>query len=120
MYYDDPLAAAYMAREFGVEYYTYPDGSDKDDPINCDEFKDHGVCLSDNSTFYIHPDSLHIFNPRRGDLVYYHPIDLHELWCWSEWEPSDIHKSFSDIGDIIQRNDKPFFMPLESLDVVAV
>ena len=84
LYYDDPLAAAYMAREFGVEF-------EGDNYQSLTE-----SCYMANSKpkempFIVRPNSLHVFEPMEGDLFFN---------CSKEKKRK-----------IIQRNNKPFFWP---------
>lgn len=71
-YYADPLAAAWMAKhhEMKFEHLWMFDRS----PFGCELAFSGNVNIqagSDNShvKFYIHPDSLHLLEPRKGDLV---------------------------------------------------
>ncbi len=82
-YYRDPLAAAWMAKYFGMQF-LYPDG----------------YCISDMAKWVyiptnneevgfleIHPDSLHLLKPQIGDIG----IDQFGFSvCWGEnnWKPS--------------------------------
>jgi len=109
----DPLAAAYMAREFGMEFDIPNDkyGKAKDYSITyaCEEF---GV----KPPFYIHPDSLPILQPQDGD-VYLNTAGRPEIWHERQflngrWVKMTWHKDYK----IIQRNNKPFFAPLEEAD----
>lgn len=62
-YYNDPLAAAWMAKHHGMRFLKWkwsdlsfqfiPSGSDKD---------------PDSLKLYIHPDSLHLLEPQFGDI----------------------------------------------------
>lgn len=112
LYYDDPLVAAYMSREFGVttsseqcaknfnwEEWAHSDSLIKifiyENNLSIDEFYEH--C----GKFYIHPDSLPVFEPREGDLV-----------CVDDtYYTVDKYDKFGGIKEykIILRNGKPFF-----------
>lgn len=127
-YYDDPLAAAYMAREFGVEF----DGDIAEDIKHAD-FVTKTLNHMHGSEFctiqpimYIHPDSLAVFEPREGDLVV---IGENSLWVvdnddfWRKYKDHDCIKYNFTVVDramdfyydksckIIYRDNKPFFMP---------
>lgn len=104
LYYTDPLKAAWMAREFGVKFEqdNFSQGRD----WLCGSTLYHG-----DAPYFIHPDSLSIFEPMEGDLVYCHPTDVYEIWRDEKFEPTVVHKSFADLGDIVTRNGKAFFMP---------
>jgi hypothetical protein len=62
-FYTDPLAAAWMAKHFGIEfrYWRWNDLSFQFTPVNA-----RAVEL-DSSKLYIHPDSLHLLEPQVGD-----------------------------------------------------
>ena len=113
LYYTDPLASAYMAREFGVEFLK--DGL-CDEETQCywkihvnTKFYNNAVQLmlldKHKIRFIIHPDSLHIFEPMNGDLVVNYTVDEN---LYYEWDSRSI---FEDGEEIIQRNGKAFFMP---------
>lgn len=105
LFYTDPLASAYMAREFGVEYRAKPSGL----AVTCDVSLDDGMGKSINikpngDVYYIHPDSYHIFEPRVGDYVSFRKDK--EVYLVDEYSSWDVPPD-----KIIQRNNKPFFMP---------
>lgn len=127
-FYNDPLAAAYMAREFGVQlqyWYSgikaiYPDRIE----IFGEEFREipqnwhtsladilGGGMHLNHARYYIHPDSLPIFEPRMGDLCEFTRYDD---------DGELIENEFAEYGNvfpigipdlIIQRDNKPFFWP---------
>jgi len=128
LYYDDALAAAYMAREFGIKSQYYDQ--------EAQEFKDERIRTIyesipyNNQKFYIHPDSYSVFEPMVGDLI---------SWTigHTKYDKEVIVKSVESNGrhdldffaslfekpeykylgvKIIQRNNKPFFTPLEVKD----
>ena len=106
LYYTDPLAAAYMAREFGVNIIDADGDSCNHESIDWAMF-----IAMDFDQLYIHPDSYHIFEPQVGDLVtheYYCPECSESLTTWGEAFSQQL-----DSGEykIIQRNNKPFFWP---------
>ncbi len=76
-YYDDPLAAAWMAKHFGMMFIARADTNLSMTPHWGIWLKDYDlVCVPDSYTegksgirFYIHPDSLSILEPMIGDLV---------------------------------------------------
>lgn len=121
-YYDDPLAAAYMAREFGVKYqYWCEDDKEfynielRPFSANYDEFYPEGDDYQLNEDkYYIHPDSYHILQPHNGDAgsdakgfpLYYSDYFKVDDFYW--------HYSMGATGvveKIIQRDDKQFFEP---------
>lgn len=62
-YYTDPLAAAYMAREFGVAY-VIKDFKWLDNACTC-----YNMRRENADKYYIHPDDYHIFEPQSGDMM---------------------------------------------------
>ena len=123
LYYKDPLAAAYMAREFGVKIQFATWWTDDFDDI-ISEYNEGEIFPS---KLYIHPDSYHIFEPHVGDVAsyyfgkqrdIYHGVLIkkddkvfattfhgHQKEIGTFWEVS------REIEKIIQRNNKPFFIP---------
>lgn len=142
-YYTDPLKAAWMAREFGVKIYAYINViggnncriGDVDCKIHKEIDEDPIMYLNPNDCFknprtlpyagwqhavdkwYIHPDSLHILEPKVGDMCTncdgepaivvpdsklrrVGQIFLREALEWVGKE-----------AEIIQRDGKAFFMP---------
>lgn len=79
LYYTDPLAAAYMAKRFGVKFANNNSAKPaRMDIITTFSSMDNHLItivdccgieveLNDNEKIYIHPDSLHIFEPKEGD-----------------------------------------------------
>ena len=113
-YYDCPLEAAYMAKCFGVTYYTQPDASDADDPYTFEnEFKRFGIDFNRQKIkYYIHPDSLSTFEPQDGDMdnkgFFYDDV----IWKRAlRIEGGDLMRVNRSIQQIIQRNGKQFFWP---------
>lgn len=128
LYYTNPLAAAVMAKEFGVQYsnkFLY--GGEIGYNI-----ENQGGFGEDIDKFYIHPDSYHIFEPQEGDIIL--ALEEKAKKITSDEECKNLYGGLQDdevlrkttfekwliIGDdkIIQRNDKPFFTP-EREDEVA-
>jgi len=124
LYYTDPLAAAYMAREFGVKFAN----NNSDSPARMDiittfsSMDNHvstivdccgiEVDLSDNEEIYIHPDSLHIFEPMDGDIG----LDTHRIANHFEdgdWTQLGYRGLPNHPVKIIRRNNKPFHWPEE-------
>jgi len=116
LYYDCPISAAYMAKNFNVDFTNQTNSyrywyADLVENIN-DEREEK---------LYIHPDSLSIFEPQEGDLVttsgYPAKIigkllgktDCFAVEFGSKNDPSYAYKK--DIDLIIERNGKPFIMP---------
>ena len=119
MYYKDPLAAAYMAREFGVRVCA--------SETFWGEYKNIEDIANDTPNFYIHLDSFNILEPQVGDITQATDFVLNPHMCISEviedcddtrlypYDAINKHIAnnlFNDGGlRIIQRNNKPFFWP---------
>ena len=131
-YYTDPLQAAIMSQEFGVEYI-------KDNL--CDEeamrywrinvltsFTPNKAQLKltnkHNTKICIHPDSYDIFKPRVGDLIaetnkrlgFILGIESDEegrVDIMMDWDDKKDYTVDIEIENIIQRDGKPFFTPKE-------
>lgn len=118
LYYTDPLAAAYMAREFGVKlqgilnekivniHQTNPDdaefwteGSEEVEPDGSESVNSYL-----GKQFYIHPDSYHIFEPQVGDLL------QNEDGAFMQFLGASGGLKIL-YAKVIQRNNKPFFTP---------
>ena len=123
LYYTDPLAAAYMAGEFGIEL-----GLDGVTDLVTGRFIDYTLEIIDSCgkrrdgvRFTIHPDSYHIFEPKVGDLVtakndfvqYVAFIEKDGL-AKCNVHPATYLKNFQFVS-IIQRDGEPFFTPEEEL-----
>lgn len=115
LYYDDPLIAAYMTREFGVYVNcTSPDGyfiQERCKNVPWERYVTKGPLIT---SFIIHPDSLDIFEPKAGDIVkndqFIGYISVENKWCANGCL---INLNLSAIKEIIQRDGKQFFMPKE-------
>ena len=105
LYYTDPLKAAWMAREFGVVIEQARCKSS----IEWEQDFYKSICydamLRHDKTYYIHPDSYHVFEPVEGDMVGYY--DLDGLFA------GKIIGKFGTFKykTIIQRNNTAFFHP---------
>ena len=116
MYYDDPLAAAIMMRDFGV---TYNEVAQFDNLIAA--FSDDGSYFGPNK-LYIHPDSYDIFKPIDGDRDedgYTYDSKI-EAWVSLPWDDKDYGECFKmkspEESKIAKRNNKPFFHPKSNDD----
>ncbi len=102
-FYTDPLKAAWMAREYGMEFISSCTGDNIDWANDFCEVSPQGWNCS---KFYIHPDSLHILGPKVDDI----------MW-WTCGDGLALAQATSlliqqDGGrEIIQRNGKAFFAP---------
>ena len=137
LYYTDPLAAAYMAREFGVKFTTtqkqrvkrgvparYTHIKKKVELSNpwsiaCSSYK--------NKKLFIHPDSYYIFEAQLDDIEQATDCVINPEMCINKVVEDEVpHKMYpysvihqtpanlmlkEGVGQIIQRNNKPFFWP---------
>ena len=73
-YYDCPIKALYMMKEFGVKFYTAgfkdveSDFLDKELGFHLNIRDIYGKLANDNTKIYVAPESEHIFEPKTGDL----------------------------------------------------
>lgn len=117
LYYKDPLKAAIMSRDFGVEIQMNAFVS----PYEKDSYELRTVPLwvilrdmvkkdldTGGNEYIVSPDSYHIFQPMVGDLVRIRSwVDPQILWK----ERHSIPEVFKYVEDILQRNNLHFFMP---------
>lgn len=132
LYYTDPLAAAYMAREFGVEFIPNVRGyshavidltlrGDNNEIVawlmvdgELDGWNRRiGEALKPGEKIYIHPDSYDIFEPKVGDLYTDSNLLPSGLYGSVVTETDYATHAFKEDfdGRIIQRDNKPFFWP---------
>jgi hypothetical protein len=97
-YYTDPLAAAWMAKHFGMRFQRQIDWGEPFIDITLCDILD-SIYESDPYRSYIHPDSLHLLESDPAtDLTLYGIADVIEMrrpWA----------------NRILQRDGKPFFWP---------
>ena len=113
LYYTDPLQAAYMAKEFGVDFIIKWWGEEiiakhSDAIKQPKQFVANMIMKHKAGKFCIHPDSYHIFEPQVGDLVLFGKYNNH----YGIFKP--VAPEYADnfkLIPIIQRNNKPFFNP---------
>ena len=102
LYYTDPLAAAYMSREFGIKIYA-------NQKCTCSYEQPRDIA-GDVPNFYIHPDDCHIFEPQVGDKD--EDGFRFENGAWVRIEMNGyIIIIDADESDTARRNNKPFFWP---------
>lgn len=109
-YYTDPLAAGWMIKYHKITYIC--------DISNCihqdnnkhietfEHFRKSPYIHFTNNKWIIHPDSLHLLEPKAGDLVQF-GVDNYGMWRDLGHQ---YHPSFSGIP-IIQRDGIPFIWP---------
>lgn len=103
-FYRDPLAAAWMAKHFGMRF----SGWDAEYVLSDFFCLDDGYEISEREcSYYIHPDSLHLLEPKDGDLLewdYGAGVVGYKGGCGEG--------QFGDrVRSIIQRNGIPFMWP---------
>lgn len=113
-YYTDPLAAAWMAKHFGMKFCDKASHSVSADPSLWYMAERHYQA----GPLFIHPDSLHLLEPQKHDLVdfgWIHPCgqSFHELTLLNKSFKAFCEKSTCDYDShqIIQRRGKPFHWP---------
>ena len=130
-YYDCPIQALYMNKEFGVQFYTSfkSDVSDKKLGFHVD-FRDIFTVLiellgiskasSSDNKIYVAPESKHIFELKNDDfgivknfnpLIFVRFCSYYNSWGY---EGDEYEERFNnDEVNIIYRNGKHFFNPKE-------
>lgn len=114
-YYEDPLAAAWMAKHFGMQFEGYDEIEIDMGEILSAALKPHDVRINYivPSIFIIRLDSLHLLEPLEGDLcrirlpIKYDGTDQHVTAYSAE---NKLPKS-SEFVAIIQRNGIAFMWP---------
>lgn len=101
-YYDDPISAAYMAKNFDFQIMGSPHHI-------FEHWKDIAANYATGGKYYLHPDSVKLLEPQEDDLC-----DFEEVACCdcgtTIWE---FGKHSGKVKQIIERNNKPFIMPKE-------
>ena len=117
-YYDCPIQALYMMREFNVEFYTKgyldieSDFLEKELGFHLNIRDIYGKLANDNTKIYVAPESEHIFEPKKRDegrwarLIGAHYANYNG----EQWVSAGIEKK---LPEIIYRNGKHFFNPKE-------
>lgn len=98
-FYTDPLAAAWMAENFGMLFIPSDENEEKVTVFGKFVFP----CRA-----YIHPDSLHLLEPQTGDACSYPVTDPNYFF---KYEPSHPIADSDMDAKIIQRNGLPFMWP---------
>jgi hypothetical protein len=113
-FYTDPLAAAWMAKHFGMEF-SFRNEINPNGKVGLPAIESHishGHLQLEGGRFYIHPDSLHLLGPRDGDinikgLVYMH-CSYHDKMLWVDLYCGNYCE---ERGQTIRRNGTPFMWP---------
>lgn len=122
LFYSDPRIVSYMKKEFGVNchcLYTEEEREEYDEAEESYPFEHteagfdtwEEVITATCRRAYVDDDSLHIFEPKRGDVC--SGVDGNRVWIMNDYQKDKNGKyCFFYIGDkIIQRDNKHFFMP---------
>ena len=125
-YYDCPIKALYMMREFGVNFSEAhgTNHADKFFQINESELCDFATGVIEDfrgiEQIYVASESEHIFEPKNDDfgiVKNFNPLCLVRFCSYyNSWnyEGDEYEERFNnDEIDIIYRNDKHFFNPKE-------
>lgn len=97
-FYTDPLAAAWMAKHFGMRFYC-----DTFEPFEYEGANDILQDMGEDEKACVHPDSLHLLEPQVGDLMR-GSNNTAAMYFTGEVEPKPT-------AHIVQRNGKPFHWP---------
>lgn len=125
-FYTDPLAAAWMAKHFGMKF-NHPE-SDKFAPIGTSDAVDAFINgQQEDGRFMVHPDSLHLLEPQKDDLLHIvrgfcshfkvvadvakaNRKNVSGVWAGGEHWDITTKEPLHD-WEIIQRNGKAFHWP---------
>ena len=124
-YYDCPIQALYMYKEFGVKFYlddgegtTHPFITN-DDEIEISDSQYLEMCEGYDK-IYIEIISEHIFEPKEGDIGICDKLLILVKFDIKDWVPSKMLKkeTYYEIKETlfvktVYRNGKHFFMPKE-------
>ena len=127
-YYDDALQAAYMCKEFGIKYENNAGYIKKGEPFSIIKFlglyPEQGgfglqIARDIRCRYYIHEDSLPIFEPMVGDITTQDGLKevgaiVDGVVYDANYDGCIIYKF--DAWKIIQRDNKAFFTPMEQTD----
>ncbi len=108
LYYDCPIEAAYMAKNFGVRFNIIAK-SDKDNFFMWEVRPEY----NEGQILHVHPESLSIFEPQLKDMLRNKKTGGITLGVYQgllDHNPKAIEND-----DIIYRNNKPFIMPKEEV-----
>lgn len=68
-YYTDPLAAAWMAKHFGMKFVYEDEFQERNNIGILGEDNNFNTTISYRNKYFIHPDSLPILEPRDEDFI---------------------------------------------------
>jgi hypothetical protein len=105
-YYTDPLAAAWMDRNFDIRLES--EHGDTILVIGGELYWGQGGGFSGSA--YIRPTSLHLLEPRLGDLVRWRVIDPRGGF-FADAGAFGIYEGAGHVERVVERDGKPFFWP---------
>lgn len=108
-FYDCPIEAAYMMKNFSVLI----------EGDNCErEFLKHIQTLEIRNKYYLDPGSIKLLEPLRGDLIELKAISVVTIYdigkkgrLYYRYGTGCIDSPRSELKRIVQRNNKPFIWP---------
>jgi hypothetical protein len=117
-FYTDPLAAAWMAKHHGMKCRVEDKGDTEYQWVDMRNVSCYFVM--EEAAYYIHPDSLHLLEPKVGDLIlkegFNDPMLVKDIiagdvLCKIGWDGSIERCTDKGYCKIIQRNGIPFMWP---------
>lgn len=127
-YYDCPIQALYMMREFDVKFFTKGHLNIESDFLEMElgyhlTIRDiYGKLANDHTKIYVAPESEHIFEPKEGDIGICDKLLIPVKFDIKDWVPSKMLKkeTYYEIKETlfvktVYRNGKHFFMPKEEM-----
>ncbi len=125
-YYDCPIQALYMMREFDVKFFTKGFLNIESDFLEMElgyhlTIRDiYGKLANDYTKIYVAPESEYIFEPKEGDIGICGKLLIPVKFDIKDWVPSKMLKkeTYYEIKETlfvktVYRNGKHFFMPKE-------
>jgi hypothetical protein len=113
-FYTDPLAAAWMAKHFGMRFISWDSGKEYEEFMPIYNAGSPIEKIREDQRYVVHPDSLPLLEPMVGDLIYITESKIGTLTR----QNGDHLKLFTgdwlikpDHVSIIRRDGKPFFWP---------
>jgi len=125
-YYDCPIQALYMTREFDVKFFTKGHLNIESDFLEMElgyhlNIRDiYGKLANDHTKIYVAPESEHIFEPKEGDIGICDKLLITVKFDIKDWVPSKMLKkeTYYEIKETlfvetVYRDGKHFFNPKE-------
>lgn len=104
-FYTDPLAAAWMAKQFGMKFVLNYDEASTKTGIYCEIYSP--LSHDDIDKLYIHPDSVKLLEPKENDVVFF---NSHNEDFYIKLD-NPILTDGVENAKIIQREGKSFMWP---------